>query len=77
LETYKKLLVEDGCIVQKTDNRDFFDFSLDEYRAAGLKLEELTYDLHEGGNPAWNIVTEYEQKWVEQGLPIHRVVARK
>ena len=77
LETYKKLLVEDGCIVQKTDNRDFFDFSLDEYRAAGLKLEELTYDLHESGNPEWNIVTEYEQKWVEQGLPIHRVVAKK
>ena len=77
LETYKKLLKDGGCVVQKTDNRDFFDFSLEEYRAADLELTEVDYNLHEHGNPAWNIVTEYEQKWVEQGLPIHRVVAVK
>ena len=77
LETYKKLLVDDGKVVQKTDNRDFFDFSLDEYRASGFELTELTYNLHENGSPDWNIITEYERKWVEQGLPIHRVVALK
>ena len=77
LETYKKLLKDGGCVVQKTDNRDFFDFSLEEYRAADLELTEVDYNLHENGSPAWNIVTEYEQKWVEQGLPIHRVVAVK
>lgn len=77
LEMYKKLLKENGKIIQKTDNRDFFDFSLDEFRAASLELSELTYNLHENGNPDWNIVTEYEQRWVESGLPIHRVVAKK
>lgn len=77
LEIYKKLLKESGRIIQKTDNRDFFDFSLEEYRAAGLTLENVTYNLHENGNPTWNIVTEYERKWVEQGLPIHRVEAKK
>ncbi len=77
LAVYKKLLKEDGKIIQKTDNRDFFDFSLEEYRAAGLMLENVSYNLHENGNPDWNIVTEYERKWVEQGLPIHRVEARK
>ena len=77
LETYKKLLVDGGKVVQKTDNRDFFDFSLEEYRVSGFELTELTYNLHENGNPSWNIVTEYERKWVEQGLPIHRVVAVK
>ena len=75
LEIYKKLLKKGGRIIQKTDNRDFFDFSLEEYTACGFALENLSYDLHENGNPAWNIVTEYEQKWVEQGLPIHRVEA--
>ena len=75
LETYKKLLKKGGRIIQKTDDRDFFDFSLEEYKACGFKLENLTYDLHEKGNPAWNIVTEYEAKWVERGLPIHRVEA--
>ncbi len=75
LTTYRKLLKKGGKIIQKTDDRDFFDFSLEEYKACGFRLEELTYHLHENGNPDWNIVTEYEAKWVERGLPIHRVVA--
>lgn len=75
LNVYKKLLKVGGKIVQKTDDRDFFEFSLEEYRAAGYETQNVTYDLHENGNPAWNIVTEYEQKWVERGLPIHRVEA--
>ena len=75
LEVYKKLLKKGGRIIQKTDDRDFFDFSLEEYQAVGLKLENVSYNLHENGNPDWNIVTEYEAKWVERGLPIHRVEA--
>ncbi len=75
LEVYKKLLKKGGRIIQKTDDRDFFDFSLEEYAACGFALEKVTYNLHEHGNPAWNVVTEYEAKWVERGLPIHRVEA--
>ena len=77
LAVYKKLLKEGGKIIQKTDNRDFFEFSLEEYQAAGFTLENVSYNLHENGNPEWNIVTEYERKWVEKGLPIHRVEAKK
>jgi tRNA (guanine-N7-)-methyltransferase len=75
LNAYKKLLKKGGRILQKTDDRDFFEFSLEEYKACGFALEKVTYDLHEKGNPDWNVVTEYEQKWVERGLPIHRVEA--
>ena len=75
LEVYKKLLKNGGRILQKTDDRDFFDFSLGEFEACGFALENVTYNLHENGNPDWNIVTEYEEKWVERGLPIHRVEA--
>ena len=75
LETYKKLLKKGGRIIQKTDDRDFFEFSLEEYVACGFKTENVDYDLHAQGNPVWNIVTEYEAKWVERGLPIHRVEA--
>lgn len=77
LEVYKKLLKADGKIVQKTDDRDFFEFSLGEYEACGFALENVNYNLHENGNPAGNIITEYESKWVERGLPIHRVEAVK
>ena len=76
LEVYKKLLKNGGRILQKTDDRAFFEFSLGEFEACGFALENVTYDLHEKGNPDWNIVTEYEAKWVERGLPIHRVEAK-
>lgn len=75
LNAYKKLLKDGGKIYQKTDDRDFFEFSISEFEACGFDLQEVTYDLHEKGNPAWNIVTEYEKKWVERGLPIHRLCA--
>ncbi len=75
LKVYKRLLKKGGRIVQKTDDREFFDFSLEEYAACGFKLEKVNYDLHEQGNPEWNVVTEYEAKWVERGLPIHRAEA--
>ena len=75
LEVYKKLLKDGGKIVQKTDDREFFEFSLEEFKACGFDLQEVSYNLHENGNPEWNIVTEYEGKWIERGLPIHRVVA--
>ncbi len=75
LQVYKKLLKKGGKIIQKTDDREFFEFSLQEYTDCGFALEEVNFDLHEHGNPEWNIVTEYEAKWVERGLPIHRVVA--
>ncbi|MBR2375925.1 MAG: tRNA (guanosine(46)-N7)-methyltransferase TrmB [Clostridia bacterium] len=75
LEVYKKLLKDGGRVIQKTDDREFFEFSLLEYEACGFALENVTYDLHENGNPEWNIVTEYEKKWVDGGSPIHRVEA--
>ncbi len=77
LEKYKKFLKKGGRIIQKTDDRDFFEFSIEEFKSCGFALENVTYHLHEKGNPAWNIVTEYESKWVERGLPIHRLEAVK
>ena len=64
-----------GRILQKTDNREFFEFSLQEYQACGLALRDVVYDLHANGNPKDNIVTEYESRFVEQGLPICKVTA--
>ena len=77
LAKYEKLLKAGGEIVQKTDDRDFFEFSLQEYAAAGFHIKTADYDLHKNGNPPDNVVTEYEQKWVEQGKPIYYAVAVK
>ncbi len=75
LMQYKRILKPDGAIFFKTDNRGLFDFSLDELREMGFRLENLTYDLH---NSEWadeNIMTEYEKNFSEKGFSINRVEA--
>lgn len=74
LKIYKRLLKSGAVICQKTDNMHFFEYSLEQYSKAGLILQNITLDLHES-NFEGNIVTEYEQKFVSQGLPIYRVEA--
>lgn len=75
LEIYKKILCDDGFIAQKTDNEDFFNYSLESYEANGFAVFEVSRDLHNSGFKD-NIVTEYEQKFADMGMPIFRVVAK-
>ncbi len=75
LELYKEILAHDGEIVFKTDNIGLFEFSLEEFTAAGFKLKDITYDLHNSEYNADNIVTEYEKNFSEKGFKINRVVA--
>lgn len=70
---YLPLLKKDGKICFKTDNRPLFDFSLEEFRELGFRIEELTYDLHSTDTP--NVMTEYEERFSSQGVPINRFVA--
>lgn len=76
LEVYKRILKEDGVICFKTDNRGLFDFSLEEFPAAGYILDAVTYDLHNSEYSAGNIMTEYEKNFSEKGVPINRCEAR-
>ncbi len=75
LEIYKNLLCDDGFIAQKTDNRGLFEFSLESFSQNGFKLYNISLDLHNSGYED-NIITEYEQKFSDQGLPIFRLEAR-
>ena len=75
LTIYRELLNETGEIVQKTDNADFFAYSLSQYSLAGCILSDITFDLH-ALSEAENNVTEYEQKFSSMGMPIYRVRAR-
>lgn len=74
LEIYKKILADGGEIHQKTDNREFFEFSLEELSQSGFALKNVSLDLHNSGFEG-NIVTEYEQKFTEMGMPIYRLEA--
>lgn len=72
---YDKLLTKEGEVVFKTDNRELFDFSLEEVALAGWKLRNVTYDLHNSEFAKGNVMTEYEEKFLAEGKPINRLVA--
>ena len=76
LARYDQILVPEGRVEFKTDNRPLFDFSLEEVEAAGWKLSASTYDLHR--DPVLNegnVMTEYEAKFSALGNPIHKYIA--
>ena len=73
LKLYRKVLKSAGQIHFKTDNRPLFDFSVEEIPQFGFSLSEVTNDLH--AECADVIMTDYEAKFREQGIPINRCVA--
>ena len=73
LEIYKQILKEDGAIYFKTDNRGLFDFSLEEFKDFGMRMEKLTFDLHNSEYMEGNVMTEYEKRFSSMGVPINRV----
>ncbi len=75
LEIYKKLLKKDGAVFFKTDNRDFFDYSVECFKNGGFRLEKLTNDLHNSEYESENIHTEYEDNFSSKGFKINRVEA--
>jgi tRNA (guanine-N7-)-methyltransferase len=71
LAQYEKILVPGGILEFKTDNDDLFDFSLDEFKAAGFELLAMTRDLHMSPYAAENVPTEYEDKFAGSGKSIN------
>ncbi len=77
LNIYKDLLIKGGEIHQKTDSMHFFEYSLEQFSKNGLQLQNVNLDMHNSEFAAENIVTEYENKFLQKGLPIYRVEAVK
>ena len=75
LERYNNILTPEGRVMFKTDNKDLFDFSLEQVEEAGWILENHTYDLHHSEYNEGNVMTEYEEKFSAKGNPIFRLVA--
>ena len=78
-ERYDKILKDDGIIEFKTDNKDLFDFSLEEVKETKFKVINYTYDLH-GDTDAeiyrGNVTTEYEDKFSNKDFPIYYVMCK-
>ena len=77
LARYEKILVPGGTVEFKTDNRDLFDFAVEEAGLAGWDMEVCTYDLHaDEALMVGNIMTEYEEKFSSIGNPICKYIIR-
>lgn len=71
LRRYDEILIPDGVIEFKTDNRDLFQFALEELEPAGWKVLQMTEDLHHNEQMMkGNVMTEYEERFSSKGNPI-------
>ena len=79
LNRYNSILSLSGQIQFKTDNRDLFDFSVEEINNHPLwHIDALTYDLHNDSDMnVGNIMTEYEEKFSSQGNPICKLICSR
>lgn len=75
LERYDKIFKEKKHIIQKTDNRKLFEFSLISYIDYGYKIDSISLNLHQ--DEIDNIETEYEKKFSALGMPIYMVEITK
>lgn len=74
LDRYKKVLNSGDYIWFKTDNRKLFEFSLNSFCDENFRLQNITLDLHDSGFEG-NVITEYEQRFMDLGQPIYRLEA--
>ena len=75
LKFYDNLFKKNKHIIQKTDNDDLFQFSLEQYKEYGYKVNKISYDLH--SENIENIKTEYEEKFSNMGIKIKYVDVTK
>lgn len=75
LKIYDSLFKDKKTIIQKTDNVGLFESSLVNLSTYGYVLEEVSLDLASTGKE--NSLTEYEAKFMSQGIPIHYLKATK
>lgn len=75
LARYDIILKKDGILEFKTDNRDLFDFAVEELEPAGWKAQAISYDLHNNEElMQGNVMTEYEEKFSSMGNPICKYI---
>ena len=72
LERYRNILSPDGIIHLKTDDRDFFNYTMETIRDSGHQLLWSSSDLYHSGttDEVITIKTFYESIWLGQGKKI-------
>lgn len=75
LKRYSDILIDDGRIIMKTDNVELFDFSQEKLQNNGFEITYLTYQYD--GTDEFDVMTEYEEYFRNEGTKINRLIAKK
>lgn len=78
LRRYDQILAPGGTIEFKTDNRDLFDFAVEETAYSNFAVRKITYDLHhDAAMNEGNVMTEYEEKFSAKGNNICKYILER
>lgn len=75
LRSYADILAPGGVICFKTDNTPLFDWSVGVLKEEGWQVNAVTNNLHQDGPQG--VMTDYEERFYQQGIPINRLEAVK
>ncbi|MBR5192595.1 MAG: tRNA (guanosine(46)-N7)-methyltransferase TrmB [Clostridia bacterium] len=74
-KSYFEMLINGGKLIQKTDDKIFFDYSFEKFLECGFKVVDVSNELYLPNST--NIITEYESKWLSLNMPIYSLHAIK
>ena len=77
LQKYREVLTDNGEIYFKTDDDGLFNDSLLYFKESGYEIIKKTYDLKKEKDFWNNIETEHEKMFLEQGIKIKALIAKK
>lgn len=75
ISDYKSFMKIDGEILQKTDDKGFFDYSFEQFVKFGFDTKDISEKLNEEG--AAKVQSEYEKKFRSLGMPVYALSAVK
>ena len=75
LSSYFKVLKPGARLIIKTDQKDLYDFTLENLETSPFKLIYKTEDYQTLDE--FDTITEYEASFREEGLPIYRIILEK
>lgn len=71
VKEYKSFLKNGGRVYQKTDDKEFFEYSLKSFKDNGFIVKVTDANAFD------NVLTEYEKKFRDLGMPIYSLTAIK
>lgn len=75
VKAYKSFLVSGGSVFQKTDDKEFFEYSFNKFVEHDFKVEDVTEKIKNG--QIANIETEYEKMFKSKGIFANGLIATK